>query len=54
MIGLICGILMMIPSTAGTIGLIFSLASLIPWIIFAIQIAIKFFQLSRLTTKYVL
>ena len=42
--GLISGILMMIPSTAGTIGIVFSLASLIPWIIFSILIAKRFFQ----------
>ncbi len=34
--GLIAGILMIIPSTAGTIGLIVSLMSLIPWIVFSI------------------
>lgn len=36
--GLIAGILMIIPSTAGVIGLIFSLASLVPWIVFSILI----------------
>jgi hypothetical protein len=34
--GLAAGILMLIPSTAGTIGIYFSLASLIPWIVFLI------------------
>lgn len=34
--GLISGILMIIPSTAGIIGLTFSLLSLIPWIVFSI------------------
>lgn len=47
-IGLFSGVLMMIPSTAGTIGLIFSLASLVPWIVFAILVSIKFLQLSNL------
>jgi hypothetical protein len=44
--GLISGILMIIPSTAGTIGLIFSLLSLIPWIVFSIMIAKRLFNLS--------
>jgi hypothetical protein len=34
--GLASGILMVIPSTAGTLGLIFSIVSLIPWIGFSI------------------
>ena len=46
-IGLVAGILMIIPSTAGTIGLIFSLASLIPWYIFSILAAKKFFQFAK-------
>jgi len=45
-IGLISGILMVVPSTAGMIGLIFSLLSLIPWIIFCIMIAIRLRRLS--------
>jgi hypothetical protein len=43
--GLVSGILMSIPSTAGIIGLIFSLLSLIPWIVFSIMVAIKLKQL---------
>jgi hypothetical protein len=46
-IGLISGVLMMIPSTAGTIGLVFSLASLIPWYIFSILTARRLLQISR-------
>ena len=46
-IGLVSGILMMIPSTAGTIGLFFSLLSLIPWYIFSILAAKRFFVLSH-------
>lgn len=34
--GLASGVLMVIPSTAGTLGLIFSIVSLIPWIGFSI------------------
>jgi hypothetical protein len=44
-IGLASGILMMVPSTAGTLGLIFSLASLVPWIVFSVLILIRFLQL---------
>jgi len=46
--GLIAGIFMIIPSTAGTIGLIFSLISLIPWIIFSILIGRKLLTMARL------
>ncbi|RJX29193.1 MAG: hypothetical protein C4554_01250 [Dethiobacter sp.] len=49
-IGLISGVLMVIPSTAGTSGFIFALASLIPWTIFAILVAIKFLQLGDIGT----
>lgn len=45
--GIVSGILMIIPSTAGTIGLIFSLLSLIPWIVFSIMIAKRLFYLYR-------
>lgn len=38
------GILMAIPSTAGMVGLVFSLLSLIPWAVFAILAARKFFR----------
>jgi hypothetical protein len=33
--GLIAAGFMMIPSTAGTIGMVFALASLVPWVVFA-------------------
>lgn len=46
-IGLIAGILMIIPSTFGTIGIIFSLASLIPWYIFSILISKEFLKIPR-------
>ena len=45
--GLISGILMLIPTTAGTIGLTFGIASLIPWTVFSILIAKRFFKLSN-------
>lgn len=45
--GLISGILMLIPTTAGTIGLTFGIASLIPWTVFSILIAKRLFKLSN-------
>lgn len=42
--GLVAGVLMSIPSTAGTVGLIFSLASLIPWAVFSLLVAKKLLQ----------
>ncbi len=44
--GLSSGILMMIPSTAGTVGLVFSVLSLIPWYVFAVRFAFVFRKLS--------
>ncbi len=45
--GLFSAIFMIIPSTAGTIGLIFSLLSLIPWYIFSIRFAKTFYRLGK-------
>jgi len=45
--GLLAGVLMIVPSTAGTLGLIFSLASLVPWAMFAVLVARRLFQLGR-------
>lgn len=45
--GLTSGVLMIIPSTAGKIGLIFSLLSLIPWTVFSIIIFIRFINLCK-------
>lgn len=45
--GLISGILMIIPTTAGTIGLTFGIASLVPWTVFSILIAKRFFRLNH-------
>ncbi len=44
--GLIAGILMLVPSTAGTIGLIFSLVSLIPWIVFSVLVGKKLLKMA--------
>lgn len=45
--GLISGFLMIIPSSVGTIGLIFSLLSLIPWIIFSLLVFIRLAKVKR-------
>ena len=45
--GLISGFLMIIPSSVGTIGLIFSLLSLIPWIVFSILVFIRLAKVNR-------
>ena len=46
-LGLAAGILMIIPSTAGMIGIYFSLLSLIPWFVWLILFARRLFQLAR-------
>ncbi|MGJ7026211.1 DUF4386 family protein [Petrimonas sulfuriphila] len=45
--GLIAGIFMIIPSTAGTLGLICSLLSLVPWIVFSVLIGRKLIQMAK-------
>ena len=45
--GVIAGIFMIIPSTAGTIGLVFSLISLIPWIVFSILVGRKLLIMAK-------
>jgi len=45
------GVLMLIPSSAGTIGTIFSIASLVPWAWFSILIARRLLQLARLAAN---
>lgn len=47
--GLISGTLMIIPSSLGTIGLIFSLFSLIPWIVFSILVFLRLAKLTKYT-----
>jgi hypothetical protein len=46
--GLIAGIFMIIPSTAGIVGMICSLVSLIPWVIFTIMAAVRLLKLSKI------
>jgi hypothetical protein len=45
--GLASGILMTIPSTAGTLGMIFALASLVPWVVFCVLVAQRLFLLAQ-------
>jgi len=45
--GLLGGVLMVIPSTAGTLGVIFSIASLVPWTVFTVLVALKLSQLGH-------
>lgn len=44
--GLISGFFMIIPSSAGILGMIFSLLSLIPWIVFITYLMLKFKKLT--------
>ena len=44
-VGIVMGVLMLVPPTAGSIGLLLSLTSLIPTLIWLIPIARRFFQL---------
>lgn len=45
--GLAAGVLMLIPSTVGMVGLIFSLASLVPWAVFAVRIGLVMLRWGR-------
>lgn len=45
--GLAAGILMVVPSTVGTVGMIFSLLSLLPWAVFVVLITRRFFQAAQ-------
>lgn len=44
--GLAAAVLMAVPSNFGTLGLVFALASLLPWAVFAILVARRLFSLS--------
>ncbi|MFC1619715.1 hypothetical protein ACFL45_07195 [Candidatus Neomarinimicrobiota bacterium] len=44
-IGLLAGGLMIIPASAGIIGMAFAFASLLPWAIFSVLIALRLFRL---------
>ncbi len=45
--GLVSGVFMIIPSTAGLLGLIFSLISLIPWIVFSIMMGQTLLRMAK-------
>lgn len=45
--GLVSGFFMIIPSSAGLIGMIFSLLSLIPWMVFIALLMVKFKEMSN-------
>jgi len=47
--GLIAGVLMVVPSPFGIIGLIFAFASLFPWSIFSVLLARRFLQMASET-----
>jgi hypothetical protein len=51
-IGLSSGILMLIPSSAGTLGLFFSLASLVPWVFFSVMAANKFIKMASVPDNW--
>lgn len=46
-LGFLAGILMVVPSSAGTLGLYFSLASLIPWAIWLVLVGQRLLQFRR-------
>ena len=50
-VGILTGVLMLVPANAGTLGLILSLLSLVPLIIWDILIACKLFQLGNAALK---
>ncbi|MCF7931119.1 MAG: hypothetical protein K9L02_06395 [Acholeplasmataceae bacterium] len=51
--GLISGMFMIIPSSFGTIGLIFSLISLIPWIVFSILVFSRLVKVKKDTLEHI-
>ncbi|HWR67271.1 MAG TPA: DUF4386 family protein [Bellilinea sp.] len=50
--GIAAGILMIVPSSAGTLGMIFALASLAPWAVFLVLITISFIRLGKSDTGW--
>ena len=44
--GLVAAALMAVPSNFGTVGLVFALASLVPWALFALLVAHRLFGLA--------
>jgi hypothetical protein len=50
-VGIVTGVLMVVPSTAGTIGLYFAFASLVPFAIWSVLIARRLFMLAQGVSK---
>lgn len=50
--GLASGFFMIIPSSAGKLGMIFSFLSLIPWVVFVALLVIKFKRFAEETSNY--
>jgi hypothetical protein len=46
-VGLVAAVLMAVPSNFGTVGLAFALASLVPWSVFAVLVALRLFRLAH-------
>jgi hypothetical protein len=44
--GLAAGVLMVVPSPAGVVGMVFALASLVPWTVFVVLLALRFRRLA--------
>lgn len=51
-VGFAMGILMLVPATAGTVGLVVSLVSLVPSMIWLVLVARQFFQFARVSGPY--
>ena len=49
--GLVSGVLMIIPSSVGMVGMVFALLSLIPWIGFSILVMMRLFKLNQEQNK---
>ena len=49
--GLLAGVFMAVPSSAGTVGTYMALASLLPWVVFSVLVARKLFQLGKRASK---
>lgn len=47
-LGILAGILMLVPSSAGLIGIYFSMSSLVPWTIWLILFARRLFEIERI------
>ncbi len=48
-VGVLAGALMVLPASAGTIGLVFALVSLVPWAVFSLLVARRLLRLARAT-----